>query len=183
MTDFAVQVSFSNRSFSITGDERFVKERYDELMAFFKASPDSYFGQQEGAGDDDEPNSCDESSFAGMASNNKYIEHGIYYIDSETGMPVIQTAVPGDSMREKMRNVALILLYAVGNVAMNASYIKEQCVRQSCLDANNFSKAFEKDRRNFIRKRKAGSREWTVELSIPGLETAKALLENICSEA
>ena len=64
---------------------------------------------------------------------------------------------------------------------MSASYIKEQCIRQSCLDANNFSKAFEKDRINFIKKGKAGSREWTIELSIPGTTAAKKLLDDICS--
>lgn len=185
MDNYAIEVNLSTRSFSISGDRAFVQSHYQELANLVQqAAPNPLSASQPSdvSGAPDSAATEPQRQSAHSADATRYIEYGIYYIDDETGLPVIQAAVPGDNMREKMKNVAFILLFATRNAPLSASYLKEQCRRQSCLDANNFSKAFEKDRRNFIKKGRAGSREWTLELTVPGHKAASDLLANICPE-
>ena len=57
--------------------------------------------------------------------------------------------------------------------------IKRLCEKQKCYDAKNFAAIFKRDMSNFIMKGKGQS--WTIELSIPGKDNAKELLESLCN--
>lgn len=181
-----MSLNLSERSFALEGDQGFVEKHYIKLLQIVQetqpvtSSPSVIpsAGLERDALNAAETGNqlqCTDSQLA------PYISEGIFYIDSDTKMPVIQTTVPGNNRREQMRNVALILLYA-SDGPMNSSYIKEQCQRQSCLDGANFSKAYEKDKKNFIKKGKPGSRDWSLELSIPGKRTAKELLDSMMTK-
>lgn len=174
MDGVTVKVDFSQKSFLLTGDSELVEKYYEKLVDLFRGSDSlSPFDSDVSVGDSIERESRKGSAAGNIAS--RYEQYGVFYYDGDTGLPVVQSQVPGANNRERMRNVALILLLANGNQPISGHYIKGQCERQSCLDPNNFSKAFGTDRKNFIKKGKAGSKEWTLELTIPALKLRRAL--------
>lgn len=175
-----MQINLTELSFELEGERDFIEDHYSELLDHLKKADTGLRTGTLSA------KLMTESTTGRNATRvasglERYIEAGVFYIDDETTLPVIQAAVPGNNKREQMRNVALILLFAA-NGSVNSTYIKEQCERQSCLDSANFSKAYETDRRNFIKKGKAGSRDWSLELTIPGKKAAEDLLESIVSQ-
>ena len=109
----------------------------------------------------------------------RYIRNGIYAIDSEDGTITILKKVPGKNNAEKTKNIALIVLFAKGeNEKIQGSELKRLCEKQKCYDSKNFAATFKRDMSNFIMKGKGQS--WTIELSIPGKDNAKELLESLC---
>ena len=110
----------------------------------------------------------------------KYINNGIYAIDNEDGTVTILKKVPGKNNSEKTKNIALIVLFAKGeDTRIQGSEIRKLCEKQKCYDAKNFASTFKRDMSNFIMKGKGQS--WTLELSIPGRDNAKELLESLCN--
>lgn len=172
-----MQINLTELSFELEGERDFIEDHYTELLKHLKKADT---GLRAGAlsAKPTAESTAGRNATQVDSGLDRYIEAGVFYIDGETTLPVIQAAVPGGNKREQMRNVALILLFAA-NSSVNSTYIKEQCERQSCLDSANFSKAYETDRRNFIKKGKAGSRDWSLELTIPGKKAAEELLESI----
>ena len=172
-----IKVSLSSQSLEIEGNEQFIEKHYEKLLEEIRSFRPLQLPPTE-------QNTLSNHQIASRClpqndnSLSKYIEHGIFYMDEETGLPVLQASVPGDNKREQMRNVAAILLYAADKPIPSA-YIKTQCERQSCLDAANFSKTYEKDKKNFIKKGKTGSRDWHLELTIPGKKAACELLDSM----
>lgn len=173
METSSISLDLTKRSFTISGSEEFVSARLAQMLELVSTATSPSIPSSE-------PKTIMPDSFdRDDASLKDQCETaGIFYLDQETGLPVLQERVPGENKREKMRNVALLLLYGAEK-PIEAAYIKEQCRRQSCLDTGNFSKAYEMDKRNFIKKGKAGSRDWTLELTIPGIKTAESLIQAI----
>lgn len=179
MSDCSIQVDLSNKSFSLNGDSEFIAKYYQGLVELVSSTNIGSLHADAENLSTASP-SKDSTKTAWRSDEvSRYEQYGLFYLD-ENNMPNIQAKIPGDNYREQMRNVALILLLANGNAPLSASYLKEQCKRQSCLDANNFSKAFGTDTKNFIRKGKAGSRDWTLELTVPGKQAARNLAAEIC---
>jgi len=110
----------------------------------------------------------------------EYIDSGIYHIGSDKEIALVGK-IPGSSDAEKTRNVALLILYAFPQgTRYLGSELRPHCERQSCYNAGNFASTLEKDTTNFIKKvERAGSKAWTIELTVDGEESAKALLEEM----
>lgn len=178
-----ISLSLSDRSFSITGDSDFVERYFDILLPLVQAAGAG------GTSGGDEAFCYKHVDMPGESSkdiasneNPSLIERAedaaLIRFDKDTALPIVQTSVPGGNKREQMRNVALVLLFAA-NGPLPGAYIKEQCKKQSCLDANNFSKAYESDPHNFIKEGRRGSRDWTLDLTVPGRKTAAEFISQI----
>lgn len=179
----SISVDLANGTFSIHGQEDFVQKYFEILLPVVQKEQGNGSGikkpsvqlkpekpyQQQGMPADD-----------GLVT--RCIERGLFYFDDSTGLPFLQARVPGNNKRERMRNVALVLLRAASE-PLESSYIKEQCRLQSCFDGPNFSKAYEMDKRDFIKKGKTGSKDWTLQLTVPGKETSEALINRMLQPA
>lgn len=169
-----ITVNLKEKSFTISGSEEFVEKNKKELKEFIMINIDH-----------EEmilvnKNKNDEKKEVLPIEQNKYIKNGIYAIDSEDGTVTILKKVPGKNNAEKTKNIALIVLFAKGeNEKIQGSEIKRLCEKQKCYDSKNFAAIFKRDMSNFILKGKG--QNWTIELSIPGRDNAKELLESLCS--
>ena len=166
----SITVNLKERSFTISGTEEFVEKNKQDLKDFIMMNIE----QEEMI----ITNKSEEEKKAGITEEqDKYIKKGIYAIDSEDGTITILKKIPGKNNAEKTKNIALIVLFAKGeNEKILGSEIKRLCEKQKCYDAKNFAAIFRRDISNFIIKGKGQS--WTLELSIPGRDNAKELLES-----
>lgn len=178
----SISLSLTERSFSITGPEDFIKRYKDILLPLVQQEqPNNRVVHSSSVltGSQIATEGKDDQALPPLVKRS--VESALIHFDKDTQLPVIQKSVPGKNKREQMRNVALILLYAAGE-PLSSIYIREQCKKQSCLDPNNFSKAYETDKSNFIKTGKAGSKDWTLELTIPGVKAAETLISNAIAE-
>lgn len=175
-----INVNLKEGSFSITGSEEFIERNKKELEEFiknnFNSSPEILNANYTITGEKDSNKSIPQN-----ISEDKYIQKGIYAIDSEDGSITILKKIPGKTNAEKTKNIALIVLYAKGeNEKIQGSEIRGLCEKQKCYDPKNFAAIFKRDISNFIMKGKGQS--WTLELSIPGRDNALELLESMCND-
>ena len=110
----------------------------------------------------------------------QYKRRGIYSVDAEDGTIAIHRKIPGNSNAEKMKNIALIVLYEKGG-AIEGGALKSLCEKQGCWDRNNSAAIFEREYKLFIKK-KISAQKWTIALTIDGEMVAKALLEDMASD-
>ena len=163
-----ITVNLKERSFTISGSEEFVERNKQELKDFIMMNIEQEETTIANKSEKEERIECI------TEEQNKYIRNGIYAIDSEDGTVTILKKIPGKTNAEKTKNIALIVLFAKGeNEKIQGSEIKKLC------DAKNFAAIFKRDMSNFIMKGKGQS--WTIELSIPGKDNAKELLESLCN--
>ena len=169
-----ITVNLKERSFTISGSEEFVEKNKQELKDFITMN----IKQEEIILAN--KNGKEERIDCITEEQDKYIRNGIYAIDDEDGTVTILKKIPGKTNAEKTKNIALIVLFAKGeNEKIQGSEIKRLCEKQKCYDAKNFAATFKRDMSNFIMKGKGQS--WTIELSIPGKDNAKELLEGLCN--
>jgi hypothetical protein len=169
-----ITVNLKERSFTISGSEEFVERNKQELKDFIMMNIEQEETTIANKSEKEERIECI------TEEQNRYIRNGIYAIDSEDGTVTILKKIPGKTNAEKTKNIALIVLFAKGeNEKIQGSEIKRLCEKQKCYDAKNFAAIFKRDMSNFIMKGKGQS--WTIELSIPGKDNAKELLESLCN--
>jgi hypothetical protein len=175
MDQSSIEVHLAQGSFLVSGTEAFVENHYPDLLDLIQSQKPA------------EALPAESSTASGLANSNtvadelkKYIDNGVIHIDRETGIPQILSAVPGKNNKEKMQNVARIVLFAHGDKEVGSKEVKEQCERQSCLDSPNFAKSFVKNT-DFIKKGVTGSSLWTLQLTVPGKKAAIALLDSMCT--
>ena len=167
-----ISVNLKERSFTISGTEEFVERNNQELKEIIMKNIEQ---------EETEMVNKNENKKEYLAKEqDKYINNGIYAIDNEDGTVTILKKVPGKNNSEKTKNIALIVLFAKGeDTRIQGSEIRKLCEKQKCYDAKNFASTFKRDMSNFIMKGKGQS--WTLELSIPGRDNAKELLESLCN--
>lgn len=169
-----IMVNLKERSFTISGSEEFVERNKQELKDFIMMNI-----EQEETIIANKSEQEEKKEYI-TEEQNRYIRSGIYAIDSEDGTVTILKKIPGKTNAEKTKNIALIVLFAKGeNEKIQGSEIRRLCEKQKCYDAKNFAATFKRDMSNFIMKGKGQS--WTIELSIPGKDNAKELLESLCN--
>lgn len=167
-----ISVNLKERSFTISGTEEFVERNKQELKEIIMKNIEQEETELVNKNEDKKEYLAKEQD--------KYINNGIYAIDNEDGTVTILKRVPGKNNSEKTKNIALIVLFAKGeNTRIQGSEIRKLCEKQKCYDAKNFASTFKRDMSNFIMKGKGQS--WTLELSIPGRDNAKELLESLCN--
>ena len=167
-----ISVNLKERSFTISGTEEFVERNKQELKEIIMKNIE----QEETEMVNKNVNKKEYLA----KEQDKYINNGIYAIDNEDGTVTILKKVPGKNNSEKTKNIALIVLFAKGeDTRIQGSEIRKLCEKQKCYDAKNFASTFKRDMSNFIMKGKGQS--WTLELSIPGRDNAKELLESLCN--
>lgn len=181
----AIGLSLSEQSFFVKGSEKFVEDNAKKLLSIIKAAyhPPSQTASNGGVDNaaSQIPVSEDRPDQPLPTLIQRAVESALIRFDRDTKLPAMQKTVPGKNKREQMRNVALILLYAADD-ALPASYLRNQCKQQSCFDSNNFSKAYETDREHFIKNGRPGSKDWTLELTIPGKKAAEDLISQTIAE-
>jgi hypothetical protein len=167
-----ISVNLKERSFTISGTEEFVERNKQELKEIIMKNIEQ---------EETEMVNKNENKKEYLAKEqDKYINNGIYAIDNKDGTVTILKKVPGKNNSEKTKNIALIVLFAKGeDTRIQGSEIRKLCEKQKCYDAKNFASTFKRDMSNFIMKGKGQS--WTLELSIPGRDNAKELLESLCN--
>jgi hypothetical protein len=109
----------------------------------------------------------------------KYLKAGIYHIDAEDGEISILQKIPGANKSEKAKNIALIVLYIKGGKIQGKELIP-LCEKHACFDSANFASTFKNELTNFVRK--GSGQSWTLELTQPGEDAAKALLEEMIND-
>ena len=166
-----ISVNLKERSFTISGTEEFVERNKQELKEIIMKNIEQ---------EETEMVNKNENKEYLAKEQDKYINNGIYAIDNKDGTVTILKKVPGKNNSEKTKNIALIVLFAKGeDTRIQGSEIRKLCEKQKCYDAKNFASTFKRDMSNFIMKGKGQS--WTLELSIPGRDNAKELLESLCN--
>lgn len=178
-----VRVNFSTKEFEISGSEHFIDKYYKNLEELLNNTTvitssydQSHFSNQD-ATENKSINSVSTDSV--QESADKYIKAGIYAIDSESQKVFINKRIPGKNNAEKMKNIALITLFARKSKIVG-SEIKEMCKKQGCLDNSNFAATFTRDYETFMKS--GNGQKWTIELTLKGEEDAKNLLENMINE-
>ena len=111
--------------------------------------------------------------------SDKYINAGVYHVDSEDGSISILKKIPGGNKAEKTKNIALIVLH-IRKGKVPGKEIIPICEKHACYDSANFSSTFKNEKTNIIRK--GSGQSWTIELTQPGEAAALTLLEEMAND-
>lgn len=123
-----------------------------------------------------EPEYSNQSSTEDMT---KYIKHGIYhYSNGETTL--ILPHLPGKNNSAKMQELLLLMGFAAKDHKINTSDFKILAQRHSCLDSNNFASILKRNSNLFLRKGQGKTQQ--IELTFPGIEEAKKLLDSLTTK-
>ena len=174
-----IKVNLINKEFEISGNKEFVEKYFNTLKELIETQP--LPPVQHSPSQSSQANFINDSTTNtdNTSSEDKYIKAGIYVINPDTRQVIINKRIPGKNNAEKMKNIALITLFAK-NEKIFGSEIKEMCKKQACLDNNNFSAIFSRDFETFIKT--GNGQKWTIELTIKGQEDAEKLLESMLNE-
>tara|TARA_R110002096_G_scaffold436009_1_gene665083 strand:- start:58335 stop:58877 length:543 start_codon:yes stop_codon:yes gene_type:complete len=107
----------------------------------------------------------------------------IFHIE-ENEVKIIKK-MPGNNNAKKSVNTALAYLMAMRTLGVDevpVQDIREQCQEQGCLDANNFASSIKNVKEFIILKGEKGSNSKTCKLTVPGIDQATSLLEEINGE-
>lgn len=181
----SVLINLREGSVEISGSESFVEKNMEVVFAFVEKTIKHRKEEPQNQLDADEPLKQmdpieEEALEVPKEDKNKYKKLGIYSVDEVDGILSIHRKIPGANNAEKMKNVALIVLYEKDE-PVASSVIKTLCEKQACWDSSNASSIFERDIVNFIKK-KISKQKWTIELTINGKEAAVALLEEMVND-
>lgn len=180
-----ISINLTEGNIVISGSEEFVEKNMETVFSFVERTskseyiPNKLMQQKEDRGGETpipEKNVITEGTTP--IAMDKYIKAGIYHIDSEGSISILKK-IPGTSNSEKMKNIALIVLYIRKEKIMGKEIIPI-CEKHSCFDSANFASIFKKERTNIIKK--GNGQSWTIELTQPGEEAALALLEEMAND-
>lgn len=175
METFEINVNLNERSFSIKGTEEYIDRKLKEIMGLMDLSQDC--GKQVKI---DKSTTAIHEDIKSISDGEqihyqKYVDAGL--ISVEDGNVIILRQVPGKNNAAKMKNVALITMFALDTV-IEPKILVENCEKLNCYDSKNFSSAFKNDKSgNFIRKGKGQS--WSLKLTLPGKDAAISVLEEM----
>ena len=182
----SISINLSEGSIIISGSENFVEKNMETVFSFVKQMPTSMampktLPQPKKVLTEEDSNGDGQGKdMQSSAEKDKYKRLGIYSVDSDDGTISIHRKIPGKNNAEKMKNVALIVLYEKGE-AIEGGTLKQLCEKQGCWDGNNSSAIFEREYTLFIKK-KISDRRWTIALTIDGEQAAKDLLEGMLND-
>lgn len=168
-----IYINLKEKTFSVKGNSNFVKESFEsikEIVVSLKNVPETNEKAEV------EKETVESKESIKEDCKDKYIKAGIYSLDENK--VIFHKKITGKANSEKMKNVALIAIYAK-NEKIQSSELKELCERQSCYDANNFASIFKRDIENFIVKGKSQSQSWEIDLTVGGREKAQEILESM----
>ncbi len=181
----SVNINLNEGNIVISGSEDFVERNMEKVFSFVERANNVVCRHT------DMNKTCvqevksvekiENISFDTANTNNsdKYIAAGVYHIDSEDGNISILKKIPGNSKAEKMKNVAMIVLY-IRKGKIQGKEIIPICEKHSCYDRTHFASTFEAEKTNIIRR--GSGKNWTIELTQPGEDAAVALLEEMANE-
>ena len=182
MENVEINVNLKECSFSIKGTEEYVDKKTKDIIDLFEkfnvkeiVNKEKYIKEKSNVLDSDtETENNNENK-----KYKKYVDAGLISVDIDD--VIILRKVPGKNNAEKMKNIALITLYALDKPISSKSIVSN-CQKLSCYDQKNFSAVFKNDKNgNFIRK--GNGKVWTLEATIPGLEKAQEILEEMFNAA
>lgn len=93
--------------------------------------------------------------------------------------------MPGTNNAKKSVNTALAYLWgkrSVGVEDVSFQEIRDLCQQQGCLDSGNFAATMKNAREHIIIEGRKGSSAKTCKLTLPGVERAEELLEDLNGE-
>ena len=177
----SIEVNLSEGKIVISGTEAFIEKNMQTIFSFVEQNKTQSRVQQV---DDQSQIQLSEKGEVivdekEQEKSDKYIENGVYHIDSEDGTISILKTIPGNTKAEKMKNIAMIVLH-IRKQKIEGKEIIPICEKHNCYDAANFSAVFKKEKTNIIRK--GNGQKWTIELTQPGEIEAVELLEEMVND-
>ena len=179
-----ISINLIEGNIVISGSEDFVEKNMETVFSFVERANTSVYTTNKTVlpkedikkeTDVIKVDNTDQSS-----EKDKYKKLGIYSVDSEDGTISIHRKIPGSNNAEKMKNVALIVLYEKGE-PVQGSTLKALCEKQGCWDKNNSAAIFEREIKLFIKK-KISAQKWTIALTIDGEQAAIELMEGMAND-
>lgn len=184
----SVSINLAEGTISIIGSENFVEKNMEAVFSFVDKArniPSIVNASQKdvltSAAAAENPFDEEQEVVTSQTKDkDKYKKIGIYSVDAEDGTIAIHRKIPGSNNAEKMKNVALIVLYERGE-AIEGATLKTLCEKQGCWDRKNASSIFEREIKYFIKK-KVSAQKWTIALTIDGAAAAMNLLEGMIND-
>lgn len=184
----SIAINLNEGTINMNGSEAFVEKNMERVFAFIekargtssKINTPTKVVPVPVAGDTKTLDEKQEDTLSQTADKDKYKKLGIYSVDAEDGTISIHRKIPGSNNAEKMKNVALIVLYEKGE-AIEGATLKTLCEKQGCWDRKNSSSIFEREIKHFIKK-KVSAQKWTIALTIDGEQAAADLLEGMVND-
>lgn len=183
----SISINLNEGNISISGSEDFVEKNMETVFSFVERANNIKKTKMKESSQ--APSESDQKASANDKFQNdsksdtdkdKYKKLGIYSVDAEDGTISIHRKIPGSNNAEKMKNVALIVLYEKGEPIEGAK-LKSLCEKQGCWDRKNSSSIFEREIKLFIKK-KISAQKWTIALTIDGEQAATELMEGMISD-
>lgn len=183
-TNANIEINLNEGNIKISGSEEFVEKNMSQVFDFVKNTYLS-FNKSQIKQDDTSIKEASQEHFVqeienhDKLSDDKYIKAGVYHIDADDNSISILKKLPGNNKAEKIKNIALIVLY-IRKTKIQGKEIIPLCEKHACYDSTNFSSIFKNEKTNIIRK--GSGQTWTIELTRPGEEAALALLEEMAND-
>ena len=181
-----VSINLTEGNIVISGSEEFVEKNMETIFSFVERANKSVYAPKKVAQQKEDcrvETTISEEAITTEKTTpitvDKYIKAGVYHIDREDGTISILKKIPGNSNAEKMKNIALIVLY-IRKEKIAGKEIIPICEKHACYDSTNFSSTFKNEKTNIIRK--GSGQAWTIELTQPGEVAALALLEEMAND-
>ena len=183
----SISINLNDGNINISGSEEFVERNMETVFSFVERTNNIKKAKtKESCQAVSEPAQKSETNYKAqddseiITDKDKYKEQGIYSVDAEDGTISIHRKIPGSNNAEKMKNVALIVLYEKGEPVEGAK-LKSLCEKQGCWDGKNASSIFEREIKLFIKK-KISAQKWTIALTIDGERAATELMEGMVND-
>ncbi len=178
----SISINLNEGNVNISGSEEFVEKNMETVFSFVKESIENTNIPKKGIKSKApeikdvvvSPVEKDDTEI-----EDKYIKAGVYHIDSEDETISILKKIPGNSKAEKMKNIAMIVLY-IKKGKIQGKELIPICEKHACYDSTNFSTTFKNEKTNMIKK--GTGQTWTLELTQPGESAAQALLEEMAND-
>ena len=181
-----VSINLTEGNIVVSGSEEFVEKNMETIFSFVERVNKRVYAPKKVAQPKEDCRGETTISEEAITTEettpitvDKYIKAGVYHIDGEDGTISILKKIPGNSNAEKMKNIALIVLY-IRKEKIAGKEIIPICEKHGCYDSSNFSSVFKNEKTNIVRK--GSGQKWTIELTQPGEKTAIELLEEMAND-
>ena len=177
-----ILINLNEGNIDVSGSESFVERNMEKVFTFVRDSIENTNNMKEkNRNKVSEEKEIDTNIKENATSEveDKYINAGVYHIDSEDETISILKKIPGANKAEKAKNIALIVLY-IRKGKIQGKELIPICEKHACYDSANFSTTFKNEKTNIIRK--GTGQTWTLELTQPGEAAAQALLEDMAND-
>ena len=113
-----ISINLSEGNIAISGSEEFVEKNMETIFSFVERANKSVYAPKKVAQQKEDCRGETTISEEAITAEktppitvDKYIKAGVCHIDGEDGTISILKKIPGNSNAEKMKNIALIVLY------------------------------------------------------------------------